>query len=267
MTDSGAIIWYELMTSDGAGAKTFYDKVIGWDIQNHGAASPNGAQYSFIMRSDGKPNGGMLELTPEMQAQGAKPGWFSYIHVLDVDNAVERVTKAGGSVYMPATDMPQVGRFALVADPWGAPFYVMTPVPPEDDPDAQSDVFSVEQPQHCRWNQLQTSEPEAAIAFYCDLFGWRQEGSMPMGELGDYNFIQHDGTGIGAIMPLMPDVPQPVWSYFFGVDDIDRAVRAVENCGGTLDSPVQEIPGGEFSAHCFDPQGAGFGLVGPRKGA
>lgn len=263
----GDFIWYELMTSDGKAAKSFYDEVIGWNIQGHGSPTPTGATYHMIGRSDGKFAGGMLELTEEMQQQGISPGWFGYIHVPDVDETLDRLTAAGASVVMPASQIPDVGRIALVADPWGATFYVMTPTPPADDPDAASDVFSVEQPQHVRWNQLQTTNPAGAIALYCDLFGWSQEGAMPMGDLGDYSFIQNGGTGIGAIMPKMDDVAQPVWSYFIGVDDIDRAARAVESGGGRLDSPLQQIPGGEYSVHCFDPQGAGFGLVGPRKEA
>jgi predicted enzyme related to lactoylglutathione lyase len=57
-----------------------------------------------------------------------------------------------------------------------------------------------------------------------------------------------------------------MWSFYIGVDDIDRAAQAVTAGGGTLNGPIMEIPGGEFSVHASDPQGATFGLVGPRKG-
>ena len=88
---------------------------------------------------------------------------------------------------------------------------------------------------------------------------------MPMGELGDYRFIQHSGEAIGAIMGLMPGMPMSVWSYYIGVDDIDRAVAAVRTNGGQVVVEPMEIPGGEFSCNGVDPQGAMFGLVGPRK--
>ena len=263
--DRGSFIWYELMTTDAGAARDFYKAVIGWDI----AAEPTGdsdMDYRMIQRSDGGMAGGVLVLTEAMCAGGAKPGWLGYIHTPDVDGTLDTIKKAGGDVQMPPADMPGVGRIAMVADPQGAHFYLMTPVPPAYYPDAKSDVFDVVKPQHCRWNQLQTTGPMAAVMLYRDLFGWQQEGSMPMGNMGDYLFIQNDGVGIGAIMPLMPDVPDPVWSYFFGVDDIDRATAEVVAGGGRLDGDVQQIPGGEFSVHCFDPQGAGFGLVGPRKG-
>jgi len=115
-----------------------------------------------------------------------------------------------------------------------------------------------------RWNELWTPDPEAAIALYTRLFGWTQEGEMDMGPMGKYRFIQHDGAGIGAVGMAQPDGPGPRWTCFFGVDDIDRAVAAVRAAGGTLDGDPQEIPGGEYTVYCKDPQGAAFGLVGPR---
>ena len=162
-------------------------------------------------------------------------------------------------------DLP-VGRIAMVTDPQGAPFYVMKPIPPEAQPDAKSDVFDTAKPQHVRWNELMSSDPDASVAFYSRHFRISQEGEMPMGELGAYRFIQSEGEGIGAIMALMPGMPTSVWSYYIGVDDIDRAVTAVTDNGGQIVNGPMEIPGGEFSCNGVDPQGAMFGLVGPRKG-
>jgi predicted enzyme related to lactoylglutathione lyase len=166
---------------------------------------------------------------------------------------------------MPANDLPGVGRIAMITDPAGAPFYVMRSTPPEGQADADSDVFSVDQPQHVRWNELMTSEPGDAADFYRRHFGWTQEGSMPMGPAGDYLFIQHGEVGIGAMMPLMQSDLRPQWTFYFGVDDIDRAVAAVTAGGGKVLVGPQQIPGGEYSANGVDPQGATFGIVGPRK--
>ncbi len=258
----GRPIWYELITPDPAAAKAFYDAVVGWSIE----AQPAGAMdYRMITRSDGGNSGGVLRLTAEMAAGGARPVWLWYLLVDDVDATVAAIVSAGGQVQMAPTDMPGVGRIAMIADPQGAPLYLMKPVPPTDRPDAQSDVFSVDRPQHVRWNELQTDDADAAIAFYADNFGWTQEGGMPMGDLGDYRFIQQGDVGIGAIMPRLPEAPRSAWLFYFGVDDIDRAAMAVTGCGGRLDGEIMPVPGGEYSVHCTDPQGAAFGLVGPRK--
>ena len=258
----GGLVWYELMTPDAKGSKRFYDAVVGWTF---GEASPEFNGYRMINRSDGGFAGGVLPLTDEMQQRGARPAWLGYIGVDDVDATTAAIEQAGGKALMPAFDIPKIGRIAMVADPQGAPFYVMKPIPPEGRENEQSDVFSVDQPQHIRWNELSTTDPDAAIAFYNRHFGWTQEGEMDMGEMGKYRFIQRGGVGIGAIMPKPAQMPVSAWTYYIGVDDIDRAAEAIKAGGGqVLNGPV-EIPGGEFALNALDPQGASFGLVGPRK--
>lgn len=264
-SDKGGFVWYELMTDDPTRARDFYRAVVGWEIAEEAQATATGTDYRMIARSDGGVAGGVLTLNDDMKAGGATPGWLGYIHHHDVDGAVATVKNAGGMVYLPPMDMPGVGRMAMVSDPWGAHFYVMRPTPSEGQPNAQSDVFSVDQPQHVRWNELWTPEPDAAIALYCELFGWDQEGEMEMGPMGTYRFLQHDGVGFGAVGPAQPDGDGPRWAYHLGVDDIDRAAKAVTDQGGRLVSEVMEIPGGEYAAYARDPSDAAFGIVGPRK--
>jgi predicted enzyme related to lactoylglutathione lyase len=57
-----------------------------------------------------------------------------------------------------------------------------------------------------------------------------------------------------------------MWNFYIGVDDIDRAHAAVTANGGTIMAEPMQVPGGEFVVNGVDPQGAAFGLVGPRKG-
>ncbi|HEY0165207.1 MAG TPA: VOC family protein, partial [Sphingomicrobium sp.] len=191
---------------------------------------------------------------------GAQPGWLGYIGVDDVDAAVAMAAGDGAAVLMPAFEIPGIGRIALLADPQGAPFYVMRGASDQD-----SDVFSMDEAQHVRWNELSSDDPDAAVVFYTRLFGWAQEGDMDMGEYGKYRFIQAGGVGIGAIMRRMPGMPASLWTYYIGVDDIDRAAEAVSAGGGQIMQEPMEIPGGEYSINAVDPQGASFGLVGPRK--
>lgn len=264
MTEASNFIWYELMTTDPKGAAAFYGAVVGWTIAAEGDAAAGGVDYRMIGRSDGGNAGGVLALDADMLAGGARPIWLGYLHVADVDAAVAAITADGGSVQMGATDIP-VGRIAMVTDPQGAPFYIMAPVPPPGMEGMESDVFSVTEAQHMRWNELSTSDPDAAIAFYKKHFGWGQEGAMDMGTMGAYRFIQRGDVALGAVMPLMDGIPVPVWTYYIGVDDIDRALAAVRAHGGTVTSEPMEIPGGEYAMNVIDPQGAHVGFVGPRK--
>jgi predicted enzyme related to lactoylglutathione lyase len=265
MTDAANFIWYELMTPDPAGAARFYGAVVGWTIAATRDPAAGEVDYRMIGRSDGGNAGGILALNADMLAGGARPAWLGYIHAPDVDAAIAAITADGGAVHMPATDLP-VGRIAMVSDPQGAAFYIMDPVPPPGMEGMESDVFSVDQPQRVRWNELATSDPDAAVAFYKKHFGWSQEGEMPMGELGAYRFIQRGDVGLGAVMPLMEGYPAPMWNFYIGVDDIDRAHAAVTANGGTIMAEPMQVPGGEFVVNGVDPQGAAFGLVGPRKG-
>lgn len=261
---AGSFIWYELMTTDPVGAKAFYDAVVGWTIEAQPASDTAGVDYRFIMRADGCLNGGVLALTPEMCAEGAAPCWMGYIHVADVDSAANAIAAEGGSTLIPPTDIPQTGRFAMVTDPQGVPIYIMTPAPPPGHEERSSDVFDRETPQHVSWNELLTDDLDAAKAFYSRNFGFEFNSSMPMGELGEYCFIDHGGQTIGAMMQRPQFVPRSGWNYYLRVDSIVRAKAAAVAGGGTIYFGPQEVPGGDWIVNGIDPQGAPFALVGAK---
>ena len=255
---TGAYIWYELMTPDAEGAKAFYDAVIGWNI---GEGAPEYQGYRMINRSDGGFAGGVLELTEDMKQGGARPTWLGYIYVPDVDQAISKIEAAGGKAMMPAMDIPSVGRIAMVTDPQGAPFYIMKPEPPQGDPNAQSDVFSPTAEQRVSWNELSTSDPAGARKFYDGQFGWNSDDFMPMGDMGDYRFWDSNGQRIGAFCGTMPGHPTK-WRYYFRVPSISTAKEIVEQKGGTVGMGPHEVPGGDWIIIGTDPQGAEFALVG-----
>lgn len=269
----GDFIWYELLTADADAAGDFYGKVVGWTSSS---ANQPGMDYRFFSSGDGSDMadgvGGYMAITEDMAAGGARPAWVGYIAVDDVDASVAAITAAGGSIHMPAMDLDGVGRMAMVADPQGAPFYVM-----KGFSDEESLSFSYDRPRpgHCAWNELASSDPASAMAFYTRLFGWVKDGEMDMGPMGQYEFLRHAGRApegapmgagmVGAIYPLMPEDEQSHWLFYFRVADIDAALSTIESSGGKLHQPPTEIPSGDFSLIAVDPQGAYFGLVGARK--
>ncbi|HEY6868788.1 MAG TPA: VOC family protein [Novosphingobium sp.] len=257
----GSFVWYELMTLDQDAAARFYGAVVGWSFTPPQPGAP--VAYGHISRSDGGAAGGVLTLSPEMQAQGAHPCWAPYLSVPDVPTAVAAITADGGRVLMPPVTIPE-GTFAMVTDPQGVPFYVMTPVPPPDKPHARSDLFSPDQPQHVLWNELATPDLAAAKTFYARHFGFEFNDSMPMGPLGDYCFIDHHGLRLGAIMPKPAEGRPALWLAYFGVPSVVAAKAAIEAGGGTVHGGPHEVPGGAWIVIASDPQGAMFGVVGPR---
>lgn len=257
----GSFVWYELMTPDQDGAARFYQAVIGWRFipPQPGAAVP----YGHIERSDGGAAGGVLTLSDEMRARGSHPCWVPYLSVPDVEAATATIVSDGGQVLMPAMSIAE-GRFAMVTDPQGVPFYVMTPAPPPSQPDARSDVFSPDRPQHVRWNELASPDAEAAQAFYARHFGFVFNEAMPMGPQGNYAFIDHHGQRLGAIMPQPPQGRPALWLMYFGVPSAIAAKARIEAEGGTVHFGPSEVPGGEWIVVANDPQGAMFGVVGPK---
>lgn len=129
MSDHGRFIWYELITPDMAGAKRFYGDLLGWTAQDM-PPMPDSEPYALLSAS-GVPVAGMMNLGAPMKAQGMPPNWTGYVCVDDCDAAAAKATALGGAVRNPPMDIPGIGRFAIVADPAGAVFAIMTPVPPE----------------------------------------------------------------------------------------------------------------------------------------
>jgi predicted enzyme related to lactoylglutathione lyase len=258
-TDQGGFIWYELMTPDPEGSKTFYDAVVGWTIGEEGPPEYNG--YRMIGRSDGGHAGGVLPLTAEMQQHGARPTWLGYIHVPDVDEKVAAIEAAGGKTWMAAMDIPNVGRVALLSDPQGAPFYVMKPIPPADDPNAVSDVFSPDAEQRVGWNELQTTDVDAARRFYGEQFGWDSGDFMDMGEMGQYRFFDHHGVRLGAAFNANGGPPAR-WRFYLRVPSVAAAKAVIEQKGGTVHMGPMQVPTGDYVLVGSDPQGAEFALVG-----
>lgn len=258
----GSFIWYELMATDADAAARFYSAVIGWKIAGRSDIAAGGQDYRMIMRSDGGHAGGVLQLTSVMQQQGARPLWLGYLQVADVDAAVRAIEADGGRSLL-RTSLP-VGEIAMVQDPMGAPLYVMAPKPPPDQPDARSDVFDPQAAQRVRWNELSSTDLARAKVFYAKHFGFEYNESMPMGELGDYCFIDAGGVRIGAVMQKPPEAPVGIWQFYFGVESVAAAKHAIEAGGGTVAMGPHEVPGGDWIIVANDPQGAPFGVVGPR---
>jgi len=251
----GTPIWYELQTSDPDAAKTFYDDVVGWTID---AKPIEGMDYRMIDTGGGDFVGGVMRLTEDMKTGGARPGWMFYIGVENVDASVEKVKAAGGSVIMAPWDIPNVGRMAIMRDPQGIPFYVMRGASEEN-----SNAFSRDGLGKCNWNELSTDDQQGALKFYGDVFGWTYPDKMPMGEMGDYVFIDVAGTTIGAIMQRPKDSPPANWRFYFRAPDIEVAGDKVKRGGGTVHMGPMEVPGGDRIIVISDPEGANVGIVGP----
>lgn len=248
-------VWYELLTSDDRAAEAFYAKVVGWKPQDSGQTA---MRYTLLLAGE-MPIAGLMTLPKEACDAGAKPGWVGYVGVDDVDAYVGRVTKAGGEIHVPASDIPDVGRFATVADPQGTVFCLFTPLSdlPRPAPDALK-------PGLVGWHELLAVDGPKAFDFYADLFGWTKDQAMDMGAMGVYQMFAAGKEAIGAVMTKPDAVPVPFWNFYFQVEAIGAAMERLRAAGGTVINGPMEVPGGAWIVQALDPQGAMFSLVGPR---
>ena len=120
--EPGAMTWWEVNTRDFEACKRFYGEVFGWAAEPVDAPGVNYVTWTL----DGTTVGGMLEMTE--QWEGVPAHWMCYFQVADTDEAARRATELGGSVGAPPFDSPY-GRIAVLADPTGGHFSVITPPP------------------------------------------------------------------------------------------------------------------------------------------
>lgn len=254
-TRTGMPIWYELQTSDVAAAKTFYGDIVGWTTTAF--PSPDGGMEYNILNVGETGVAGLAGLMDGSPTGG--PAWLAYFHVADVDASVAETEKAGGKTHMPPTDLPNVGRIALVNDPQGVLFYVMTPDPSMGDQESTS--YSPTLPGRCSWNELVTTDQKAALPFYSSLLGWSSKEAMPMGEMGDYTFVDCGDVRLGAMMDRASPEQPLKWTFYFAIPDVDAAVDKVKSGGGTVIMGPMDVPGGQRIIVAVDPQGASVGFV------
>ena len=137
-----------------------------------------GGNPYVMWTTDGTPQGsigGVIPLPEGAKKAGAPPHWLPYVGSSDIDATVSEAQKLGGRVIVPLTEIPTVGRFAVLSDPQGAVFAVFAPAEqaPGHEGSAQLREFS--------WHELATTDYEAAFEFYDALFGWKKTESLDMG--------------------------------------------------------------------------------------
>jgi len=241
--------WVDLQTTDPQAAKAFYAGLFGWEFDDQ--PMPQGGAYSMAMLR-GEPVAAIAAQSPEMKAAGAPPAWNTYLAVDSVDDAAAMVEKAGGQLAMAPFDVMDAGRMAFVIDPSGAPVALWQ---------ASQHIGArlVNEPGTVTWNELITTDPEAA-SFYTEVLGMTTS-TMDMGT-GEYTLfnVGDDMVG-GSTPPQMPGVPNH-WHVYFAVADTDATAAKVTAQGGSILAEPFDTPVGRIAV-ARDPQGAVFSFMTP----
>lgn len=253
MAAFGNFVWVDLETPDPERAIGFYTETLGWNVQE---GDMDGTPYRMFAVGQ-ETVGGVMQLAPELQAQGVPPHWMSYIFVPNVDEKVRRAQQLGATVLVPPTEIPNIGRFSILADPQTAAFALYQSNDPSKTRVHRGPGFPC-------WFELTTTDHHAAKAFYAEIAGFRPSRSHDMGPEGTYDMFTADepnGPPIVGMWTAPKNHPAPPnWLPYFEVADIEAAVARVRAHGGTVLNGPMEVPDGTRVAQCVDPTGAHFGL-------
>jgi predicted enzyme related to lactoylglutathione lyase len=253
--NQGLFFWRDLRTTDPEKAKAFYTELLGWTIYPQTMG-----EYTYDMIGmDFVPFGGITPLAPGETEAGVPSHWISYVGTPDVDATTKRVAELGGTVVMEPMDIPTIGRFSVATDPTGAYFCPMNWATPMDvDPFAPAPVGGV------TWNELYTSDVDAAVDFYSKLNGYAVHRQKIEGAASDYVMleVEHDGTKtpVAGVFQRPQGMPVSAWGIYFRVADVDAAVKKIGELGGRVMMPAMDVPDVGRIAAAMDPTGAMFNV-------
>lgn len=123
--ESNTWSWSENQSRNLEAAKKFYQAVFGWTTSTMSSA---GMDYT-IWENEGKGIGGGLQMDDENFPKEVPSNWLTYFSVDDADGSAKKAKELGGNVLVEPADIPTVGRFAVIADPQGAVFGILKPLP------------------------------------------------------------------------------------------------------------------------------------------
>jgi uncharacterized protein len=243
---TGRFVWHDLMASDPEASQAFFTGLFGWTprVMNMGEMG----DYTMLFAGEQSIGG----IVPLDAAAGVPAHWVGYVDVDDVDAACQRAEQGNGQVCVPATDIPEVGRFAVLTDPTGAVVSPFHSASERCEKDEKSEDGPSPMGTFC-WNELHTSDPAACRAYYGEVFGWTCRNEPG----GGYEAFSAGETDVAG---MEKSEGHPHWLSYVKVDDVAAAIEKVKELGGSVTQEPGDVPDGGRFAVVADPTGVAFGL-------
>lgn len=247
----GTLCWVDLNAPDPDAATTFYTGLFGWQAHLDGEVVAGHVTLTL----DGDLSRPVAALMPMIAGAppGTPPFWTTYVGVTDVDATARAAQDAGGRIFMGPMDTGDLGRFAILTDPYGAAIGLW-----------QAAKFlgagvAGEPGTYC-WSELATRDPEGAKAFYGKVFGWGSDTH----EGGTHTEWRNaGGPAIGWMTRMTDQWPAEMpsrWSVHFAVADCDATAAHAVELGGTVTVAPADVPAGR-RAVLADPGGGRFAVI------
>jgi uncharacterized protein len=262
----GVTCWVDIEEADVEEAARFYGVVFGWTF-----IETEPKRRYLIARLDGQDAAGIGRLSEPDNSVGRFPAWNTYVSVEDIDQATARVVAAGGRITEQPSDLAEAALTASCVDTEGIPFRLWQAT-------KRSGVQAANIPGAWNFSDLHTADPEASIAFYTRVFGWKFDDigfATMIRKLGYGDHLAattdpgiHERQSGDQVPPGFADAfgwliaaqeaQQPHWHVTFTVADRDESAEAAEQLGASVLSTTDSD--WTRDALIRDPQGAIFTL-------
>jgi len=242
----GKFVWADLVTDDVPAARKFYSQLFGWTFRTVG-------DY-IVVCNDDRPLGGMFQ-RPRPQDQSARPRWFGYISVSNVERAKKTVTQSGGKVLLEPQKLPERGEQAVFADAEGAMFGVIK----SSSGDPQDFLAD---PGDWIWIQLLSRDAKQASEFYRAVGGYDVVENATTNRQSDY-VLTSEGYARATVRAIQTadTKVRPTWLPFVRVKSVAETVALAKQLGGkVLVEPGPKLLDGKVAV-IADPTGAAIGIL------
>ena len=202
----GAPCWVDLLTSDQDGGRVFYGELFGWTVDDPG---PDYGGY-INFQKDGIPVAGCMT----NDGSGGPDGWGVYLATDDAEKTVAAATENGGEVIVPAMDIMDLGRMAIVTDVGHAAIGAWQP-------GRHRGFGLLAEPGAPSWFELHTRDYDASVRFYQDVFKWE---TSVAGDEPDFRYTTL-GSGDDTLAGIMDAERVPARRCARDVVDLLRCGR------------------------------------------
>jgi len=246
----GKFVWFEHVSQEPRKAQAFYGEVFNWKTMPFPMGN---STYEMIATGDSADSmiGGYATPKP-----GQRAHWISYVSVDDVDAAAKAAVANGGRIVEPPQEIPTVGRMARIADPQGGEIcpFKSNQGDPADRPDPPHGSFC--------WNELHTSDPGKALAFYEKVLGFTHRAQQ-MGPSDTYYILARGGAERGGVTGHHPAGVPASWVPYVLSGDVDATANRARKLGATICVEPADIPNVGRFALFNDPAGASIAILQP----